>query len=182
LGTTDVSNVSDIIALANVERVSSTTDVEFTLFDDSTGLTHKLSEDFPVALQSRITGNLTAKAILKGTEFKSPVLYPGVQFVFGDILEDADYVTRSIKAGANSKITVTYDAFLQGLADVKVYIKGSGSWILADLTSSQNVGNGWVERVHKVTNFNDDEVRVKLVLKGNTLYRPKIQALKVVVI
>ncbi|MDR0552571.1 MAG: hypothetical protein LBG13_00565 [Holosporales bacterium] len=182
MGTTDVSNVSDIIALANVERVSSTTDVEFTLFDDSTGLTHKLSEDFPVALQSRITGNLTAKAILKGTEFKSPVLYPGVQFVFGDILEDADYVTRSIKAGANSKITVTYDAFLQGLADVKVYIKGSGSWILADLTSSQNVGNGWVERVHKVTNFNDDEVRVKLVLKGNTLYRPKIQALKVVVI
>jgi hypothetical protein len=182
LATTTVSDVSDIIALANCERVSSNTDVEFTLFDNSTGLTHKLSEDFPIALQERISGSLTAKAILKGTEYRSPVLYPGVQFVFGDILEEADYVTRSIKAGSNSKITITYDAFLQGLADVRVYIKGSGSWVLAELTSSQNVGNGWIERIHKVTNFNDDEVKVKLVLKGNTLYRPKVQALKVVIV
>ncbi|MDR1391107.1 MAG: hypothetical protein LBI95_01920 [Holosporales bacterium] len=123
------------------------------MFDNSTGLTHKLSEDFPIALQDRITGNLTAKAILKGGEYKSPVLYPGVQFVFGDILEEADYVTRSIKAGPNSKITITYDAFLQGLSDVKAYTKGSGSgsWSLADLISSQNVGNSWIERVHKQT-------------------------------
>jgi hypothetical protein len=182
LGECEAENVSDVIALANVERVSSSTDVEFTLFDDSTGITHKLSEDFPVALQSRITGNLTAKAIFHGIESKSPVLYPGVQLVFGNVLEEADYVTRSIKAGANSKITVTYDAFLQGLADVRVYLKGSGNWILVELTSSQNVGNGWLERVHSITNFNDDEVKVKLVLRGNTLYRPKIQALKVVVI
>ena len=184
LGECSVSNASDIIALANCERVSSDTDVQFTIFDSSTGTTHRLSEDFPIALQDRISGTLNAKAILTGTNIKSPVVYPGIQFAFGNILEEADYVTRSIKAGANSKITITYDAFLQGFADVKAYIKSSSSsiWVLTDLTSSHNVGNGWVERVHTVTNFNDDEVRVKLVLKGNTLYRPKVQSLKVVII
>lgn len=184
LGACEVKDISDIIALANIERVSSNTDVEFTLFDSSTGLTHKLSEDFPIAFQERINGNVTAKAVLKGTEYRSPVLYPGIQFVFGNILEEADYVTRSIIAGVNSKITITYDAFLQGLADVKAYIKGenSNTWVSAELTSSQNVGSSWVERMHTVTNFNEDSVRVKLVLKGNTLYRPRVQALKVVVI
>lgn len=184
LGEYESENVSDLIALANVERVSSDTDVEFTLFDDSTGLTHKLSEDFPVALQDRLNGNLTAKAILKGTDLKSPVLYPGIQLILGDIAEEADYVTRSIPAGINSKITVTYNAFLQGFADVKVYTKSENAteWILAELTNSQNIGNGWSERIHTITNFNDEALRVKLVLKGNTLYRPKVQALKVVVI
>lgn len=90
----------------------------------------------------------------------------------------ADYLEH-----VNSKITITYDIFLQGLADVKAYIKGesNNTWVSAELTSSQNVRNSWVE-VHTVTNFNEDSVRVKLVLKGNTLYRPRVQALKVVIV
>lgn len=183
LGELKSSNTSDLIALANIERVSSETDVTFTLFDELTGNSHKLSEDFPLNLEEKITGKLKAKAILRGTNSKSPVLYPGIQFVFGQILEEADYVTRSIDASSNSRITVTYDAFLTGSSDVKVYIKGSSEkWSFVELNSSKNVGNGWFERVHAVSNFDDDRVQIKLVLKGNTLYRPKVQSLKVVII
>jgi hypothetical protein len=183
LGFIETSNVSDIIALANVERVSSETDVEFVLSENSTGIIHKLSEDFPISLQERITDTLTAKAILKGTNIASPALYPSVQVVLGNIAEEADYVTRSIPAGSNTKVTITYEAYLTGLADVKVYVQQPESpWVLVSLTSSQNIGNSWVERTHIVENFNGDYVKVKLVLKGNILYRPRVKSLRVITV
>jgi hypothetical protein len=181
LGSVEADNASDVIALANVERVSSDTDVEFTLSENTTGITHKLSEDFPTALQERLTDTLVAKAILKGTSTMSPALYPGVQVVLGNLIEEADYITRVIPAGSNTKVSVTYEAYLTGLADVKVYVESAANtWTLSNLTSSENTGNSWVERTHVVTGFNGDTVRVKLVLKGNILYRPRVKSLRVI--
>jgi hypothetical protein len=183
LGIVEASNVSDLIALANVERVSSDTDVEFTLAENATGLTHKLSEDFPTSLQERLSDTLIAKAILKGTNTMSPALYPGVQIVLGNLIEEADYVTRAIPAGSNTKVSVTYEAYLTGLADVKVYVESSAdTWTLVNLTSSENLGNSWVERTHVMNNFNGETVRVKLVLRGNILYRPRVKSLRVITI
>jgi hypothetical protein len=183
LGTVAADNVSDIIALANVERVSSDTDVEFRLSESATGITHKLSEDFPTALQERITDTLGAKAILKGTSTMSPALYPGVQIVLGNLIEEADYVTRTIPAGSNTKVSVTYEAYLTGLADVKIYVESSTStWTLVNLTSSENTGNSWVERTHVMNNFNGETVRVKLVLRGNILYRPRVKSLRIITV
>jgi hypothetical protein len=183
LGSVEADNVSDLIALANVERVSSDTDVEFTLAENATGTTHKFSEDFPTALQERLTDTLIAKAILRGTSTMSPALYPGVQVVLGNLIEEADYITRAIPAGSNTKVSVTYEAYLTGLADVKVYVESAANaWILVNLTSSENVGNSWVERTHVVTGFNGENVRVKLVLKGNILYRPRVKSLRVITI
>lgn len=51
------------------------------------------------------------------------MLYPGLQLVIGNIGEKGDYVTRSITAGANTKITITYDALIPGTADVKAYVQ-----------------------------------------------------------
>jgi hypothetical protein len=189
LGSVEVAGVSDLIALANVERVSSGTDVEFVLTEATSGANHRLSEDFPTALQERVTDTLTAKAILRGTNTMSPALYPGVQIVMGNVAEEADYVTRTIPAGSNTKVSVTYEAYLTGLADVRVYVAAppavanpGGSWTLVALASSQNIGNSWVERTHSVDNFNGENVRVKLVLSGNILYRPRVKSLRVITV
>jgi hypothetical protein len=183
LGIVEANNVSDLIALANVERVSSDTDVEFTLAENVTGVTHKLSEDFPTSLQERLSDTLIAKAILKGTSTMSPALYPGVQIVLGNLIEEADYITRAIPAGSNTKVSVTYESYLTGLADVKVYVESSAdTWTLVNLTSSENLGNSWVERTHVMNNFNGETVRVKLVLRGNILYRPRVKSLRVITV
>ncbi|MFU8771481.1 MAG: hypothetical protein ACNA8H_03565 [Anaerolineales bacterium] len=181
LGSVTATSVSDLIALANVERVASDTDVQFTLTEQD-GTEHKLSDDLPIALRARVTGPLNVKALLSGSVLRSPVLYPGVQIVLGNMSETADYVTRAIPAGSNSKVTITYEALMTGTADVKVYIqKTDGTWQLVDLTTGKAVGDNWVERTHILSNFSAPETRVKLVLSGNILYRPKVRSLRVVI-
>jgi hypothetical protein len=181
LGTITGNNTSDLIALANVERVASDTDLDFTLTEQD-GTEHKLSDDLPIALRSRITGALNVKAQMRGSSLHSPVLYPGVQMVLGNVTETADYVTRAIPAGSNSKVTITYEALMIGTADVKAYVqKTDGTWQLVELTTGKPVGDNWVERTHILTSFNVVETRVKLVLSGTILYRPKVRSLRVVI-
>ncbi|MBX3457029.1 MAG: hypothetical protein KF820_01535 [Candidatus Paracaedibacteraceae bacterium] len=181
LGSVTATSVSDLITLANVERVASDTDVQFTLTEQD-GTEHKLSDDLPIALRARVTGPLSVKALLSGSALRSPVLYPGIQIVLGNMSETADYVTRAITAGSNSKISITYEALMTGTADVKVYIqKADGTWQSVDLTTGKAVGDNWVERIHILSSFSATETRVKLVLSGNILYRPKVRSLRVVI-
>ena len=181
LGSVTATSVSDLIALANVERVASDTDVQFTLTEQD-GTEHKLSDDLPIALRARVTGPLSVKALLSGSALRSPVLYPGIQIVLGNMSETADYVTRAITAGSNSKVSITYEALMTGTADVKVYIqKADSTWQLIDLTTGKAVGDSWVERTHILSSFSATETRVKLVLSGNILYRPKVRSLRVVI-
>ena len=181
LGSVTATSVSDLITLANVERVASDTDVQFTLTEQD-GTEHKLSDDLPIALRARVTGPLSVKALLSGSAPRSPVLYPGIQIVLGNMSETADYVTRAITAGSNSKVSITYEALMTGTADVKVYIqKADCTWQLVDLTNGKAVGDSWVERTHILSSFSANETRVKLVLSGNILYRPKVRSLRVVI-
>jgi len=101
----------------------------------------------------------------------------------GNLSESGDYVTRSIIAGANTKITITYDALIPGTADVKAYVQKNmeGDWQLVNLTSGKPIGENWVERTHVLSNFNDNETRIKLVLSGTVVYRPKVKNLRVII-
>lgn len=181
LGKVTANNTSDLIAVANVEKVAFDTNSEFILTDEK-GEEHFLCDNLPLALRSRLSGELTVKVKLKGSRERSPVLYTGLQMVLGNILESADYVTRSIPAGANTKITITYDALIPGTANVKGYVeKSEEEWQLVELTSGKPIGDNWVERNHVLTNFNANETRVKLVLSGTVLYRVKVKNLRVIV-
>ncbi|MFP3015330.1 MAG: hypothetical protein ACEY3B_03345, partial [Wolbachia sp.] len=181
LGKVTANNVSDLIVLTNVEKVAFDTNVEFILTDEE-GRENFLSDNLPLALRERLSGELTVKASLKGGREKSPVLYPGLQLVMGNLSESGDYVTRSITAGANTKITITYDALIPGTADIKTYVeKNVGEWQLVNLTSGKPIGENWVERAHVLTNFNGNETRIKLVLSGTVVYRPKVKNLRIVI-
>lgn len=160
LGSVTATSVSDLITLVK----------------------HKLSDDLPIALRARVTGPLSVKALLSGSALRSPVLYHGIQIVLGNMSETADYLTRAITAGSNSKVSISYEALMTGTADVKVYIqKADGTWQLVDLTNGKAVGDSWVERTHIISSFSATETRVKLVLSGNILYRPKVRSLRVVI-
>ncbi|RDD34062.1 hypothetical protein Wcon_01893 [Wolbachia endosymbiont of Cylisticus convexus] len=181
LGKVTANNVSDLIILTNVEKVAFDTNVEFILTDEE-GKENFLSDNLPLALRERISRELTVKANLKGSKERSPVLYPGLQLVMGNLSESGDYVTRSITAGSNTKITITYDALIPGTADVKAYVEQSvKGWQLVNLTTGKPIGENWVERTHVLTNFNGNETRIKLVLSGTVVYRPKVKNLRIIV-
>jgi hypothetical protein len=113
LGKITAHENTNLLTLANIERVSSETDVEFT-YTDSDGKTNTLTEDMPVQLKEKIDGEISVKAKLKGTTTQSPVIYQGVQTALGTIDETGDYVTRAIPAGTNVKVAITYESFTPG--------------------------------------------------------------------
>jgi hypothetical protein len=170
---------TNLLTLANVERVSSETDVEF-IYTDGDGKTNTLAEDMPVALKEKIDGEVSVRAKLKGTTTRSPVLFQGVQSVLGTIDETCDYVTRAITAGTNISVKIIYESYSPGSSQVKVYVQNPDStWTLVTLNSGSPVGDGWEEHTHTAENFSGATTRVKLVLEGNVLYRPQVRNLKV---
>ena len=181
LGKTSIKQVSDIMALASVERVTSSTDVEFSLTTKQ-GKELRLSEDMPVQLQENLDGTITMRAHLKGSAFHSPVLYPGIQLILGTQKENAEYITRAIAGGSQAKVSITYEAELKGTAEVKAYMQlSSGEWHLVTLTERRHIGENRIERTHKAPEMDLPETRVKLVLSGNLHYRPKVRSLRVVI-
>jgi hypothetical protein len=126
LGTIAANQNTDLLTLANIERVSSETDVEF-VFTDSDGKTNVLAEDMPVALKEKIDGEISVKAKFKGTTTQSPVVFQGAQVVLGTIDEEADYVTRAIPAGTNVKVSIMYESLTPGNSTAKAYAQNPDS-------------------------------------------------------
>jgi hypothetical protein len=179
LGTIIANENTDLLTLANIERVSSETDVEF-IYTDANGKTNTLSEDMSVALKEKIDGEVSVKAKLRGTTTRSPVLFQGVQAVFGKIDETADYVTRAIPAGTNVTIKISYESYTPGNSQAKAYVQNvDTTWLSVPLTSGSPIGDGWEEHTHVLENFYGATTRVKIILEGNVLYRPKVKNLKV---
>jgi hypothetical protein len=134
----------------------------------------------PLALREKVSGNLVFRAHLKGTQTYSPVLFPGLQAILGTVSETADYVTRSIPTPDATKVTVTYEAMTPGTSAVKIYVQDGESWELVPLSSGTPVDSNWVERTHVLDNFSQNSTRIKIVLEGSVLYRPKVRSLRVI--
>ncbi|QJY32219.1 DUF4815 domain-containing protein [Diaphorobacter sp. JS3050] len=186
LGQYTVTNLSDVMALAGVERPAAGTDVQF-LATDAQGRIYTLSEDQGLALSEKLSGNLAVSAKLTGTETASPILYPGTQLVFGTLEAAGDYLSRAIPAAATFNVSVTFDALTPGTSSVSVQAESGtpGSFQALSLSSGVEVGNGWVERTYKATSLvgvgADRTTRVKLALSGNPQHRPFVRNLRVIV-
>jgi len=186
LGQYTVTHLSDVMALAGVERPASGTDVQF-LVTDAQGRIYTLSEDQGLALSEKLSGNLAVSARLTGTEVASPILYPGTQLVFGTLEAAGDYLSRAIPAAATFNVSVTFDALTPGASSVSVQAESGTPGSFTDLALDQGVevGNGWVERTYKATGLvgvgADRTTRVKLSLAGSPQYRPFVRRLRVIV-
>lgn len=186
LGQYTVTNLSDVMTLAGVERPAAGTDVQF-LATDAQGRIYTLSEDQGLALSEKLSGNLAVSAKLTGTETASPILYPGTQLVFGTLEAAGDYLSRAIPAAATFNVSVTFDALTTGTSSVAVQAESGtpGSFQALSLSSGVEVGNGWVERTYKASSLvgvgADRTTRVKLTLSGNPQHRPFVRNLRVIV-
>lgn len=179
LGTVAADRNTDLLVRSNVERVSSETDVEFSL-TATNGSVNTLAEDMPVSLREELSGDVALKVRLKGNSKNSPVLYQGVQLMLGTQAATADYVTRAIPAGTNTTVRVAYNSYTPGNSNVKVYYQQPDStWSLIPLTEGSPSTDGEEEHTHILENYNQATVKIKLVLEGNVLYRPYVKNLRV---
>ena len=186
LGSFSVTALSNLMALAGVERPAAGTDVQF-LLTDAQGRIHAVSDGQGLALAEALTGNLAVSARLTGSATSSPILYPGTQMVFGTLGATGNYVSRAVPAAATFTITVTFDVLLPGTASIEVQAESgaANSYVTLPLTGGVPVGNNWVERTYKVASLvgvgADRTTRVKLNLAGSPAHRPFVRRLRVVV-
>ena len=177
-------DITDLVALAGVERVSSATDAEF-IFTKPDGTQIRGADNARIQLAEDVNVPLTLSAILRGTTTESPYLFAGTQAVLGNLGESGTYVTRAVPCAAGAKVSVTFESLIPGGAGVLVEIeKGDGTWQTVALTSSSPVGDGWVEQIHTVASFTagGSTTRARLTLSGTAAARPQLRQLRMVVI
>lgn len=183
LGNVSASNISDLLALAPIDRPTAATNL-LMRFTRSNGTVYEVQPGQSIALDARVTDTLTAQAILSGNAFESPVLFPGAQSVTGNLDESATYVTRQIPAGTSKTIKVTFDAVLPGSAAVAVAYETStpGTFQTISSPTAVQLGNGLVEYTYSSGTVTVANTRIRLTLTGNTAHRPRVRNLRVVVV
>lgn len=181
LGSAGVDDVSDLLLLAGIERTVADSDIQITATTDD-GNVYRLQEDRPLNLPTRLSGSLELQAELRGSEQFSPVIYPGIQLAKGQMATTADYISRAFPSGDDSTLKVTFEAIVQGQANVTVFGEIEGQWQALDYIDSTPVEGGWQEISYQLENISTDLVRVKLVLSGNAQNRPRVRQLRAITI
>lgn len=181
LGTTEVTDASDLMVMANVDIPTSSANCVFrlTLLDNASEQI-MVSAFQPVTLASRYTGDVKLEAILSGTSSVSPVLYPDVQLAVGNIQETATYVTREFDANSGTSLTVTFDAVTPGSSAVLVEVNDGTGWDEVEFDSGTPVEDSWVERTHILTGFAGITARLRLTMTGNAAARPSARNLRAI--
>lgn len=181
LGTISVADASNFLAEMNIDIPATGAGYQLTATDVTNSVNYRMSADTPVALASRINGNVSLSLQLEGSGTVSPVVYPGLQFIAGDQQDTGIYVSRAFPCGTAARVSVTFEAYTPGISTVGVEIqKADGTWQTVALTSGSDVGDGWVERSHIVTGFTATTTRVRLTLTGTAAARPKVRSLRAV--
>nr|VFK16308.1 MAG: protein of unknown function (DUF4815) [Candidatus Kentron sp. LFY] len=183
MGEVAVQDATDLMLFSVTENPSASARVEhrLTLPDASIVI---VSDGQPVRLAAPITGNVAILTRLSGTAEASPVLFPGTQLVHGKVSEIADYVSRAVPAGTGSRVRVIFDALIPSGSTITVEVSGTGDgdpWVPVPYLSSTPVGHGWMEMIHELDPVDEDSIRVRLSLGGNTAARPRVRDLRVMV-
>lgn len=180
LGTANLADASDLLAEMSIDIPATGTSAELVATAPG-GEVYRMVPDKPLALPTRINGNVSLALNIAGTEKASPVLYPGQQFIAGDQADSGIYVSRAFPCGTSSRVSVTMEAYIPGTSTIQVEIeKADGSWQAVSLTTGVDVGDGWVERTYTVTGFTAIATRVRITLTGTAQHRPRVRKLRAV--
>jgi Domain of unknown function (DUF4815) len=189
LGKITLNSASELLALADVERISAQTNVDFVLRGPDNQV-FDLGEQTPISLNNHISGEFSIEAILTGTSTASPILFPGIQAVAGNLQQSGTYVSRAIIVPPNFGITVTFDCFEPGVSAVKLEVQtgtNNETWQTATLTKAIDLGEEVEERSYKLTGLTafasglETVTRLRLTLTGTPTHRPQIRNLRAVI-
>lgn len=181
LGKLTAAQVSDLIGLFNAERPDVATNITLRVIA-ADGRVFSLSDGQPINLTDRLTGDVSLQLVLEGTDTRSPVVYPGIQAIFGVQTDTATYVSRQIATPSAAKIRVILDVVTPGTSSVtpEVLAADGVTWLAVPLKSGTAIGDGWEERVFVLDPFAAAATRLRLTLKGSALNRPRVRRIRAI--
>lgn len=181
LGDVAVHGATDLMLMGVSEQPAAACRVEYAVtMPDASTLT--LTDMQPARFSQPVTGPLSISARLTGNKSAAPVLHPGTQVLAGITAQTADYITRAVPAGQDSRVRVILDAYLPAGSAVTAKMgDGSATWEELPFVKSSPLDEGWQELVYEGAT---DEllVRVKLDLSGTPTARPMVSNVRVLTI
>ena len=175
LGSFNLSGVSDLQVRAAVYNPSPDCSVVFEIVRADSSVFRLLPYQV-LQLTSFITETVQLRAVLKGTEKLSPILYAPVYLVAGTIRTSGTYVCRAFPLGTAITLAAYMKAALpSGSTLVVEYDKADGTWITLPLTTTEALSDpAWVEDKYSATPITATQGRLRITITGSPAARPRI--------
>ncbi|WP_375686208.1 DUF4815 domain-containing protein [Bartonella sp. AP65SXKL] len=175
LGTFDLVDCSDLQIRAAIELPSSDCSVIFEI-ERNNGTVYQLLPFQLLSLTEYISEKIKLRAILKGTEKLSPVLFAPVQLIAGKIHKEATYVTRAFAFGEKARLTSYIKTFLPGGATFSLEMQlDDGGFTPLKLDETEQLAEPlWTERKFTSSDKGAKQARLKLTLTGGPAARSMV--------
>ncbi|WP_375616739.1 DUF4815 domain-containing protein [Bartonella sp. AP58NXGY] len=175
LGTFDLVDCSDLQVRAAIELPSSECSVIFEI-ERNNGTIYQLLPFQLLSLTEYISEKVKLRAILKGTEKLSPVLFAPVQLIAGKIHKEATYVTRAFAFGEKARLTSYIKTFLPGGATFSLEMQlDDGGFTPLKLDETEQLAEPlWTERKFVSSDKTAKQARLKLTLTGGPAARSMV--------
>ncbi|WP_375607143.1 MULTISPECIES: DUF4815 domain-containing protein [unclassified Bartonella] len=175
LGTFDLVDCSDLQIRAAIELPSSECSVIFEI-ERNNGTIYQLLPFQLLSLTEYISEKVKLRAILKGTEKLSPVLFAPIQLIAGKIHKEATYVTRAFAFGEKARLTSYIKTFLPGGATFSLEMQlDDGGFTPLKLDETEQLAEPlWTERKFVSSDKTAKQARLKLTLTGGPAARSMV--------
>lgn len=199
LGDINGVNVTDMVPLATVVRPSADTLLDMIVEESTSGAVYRTPEDRPLQLADRITDTFNISIELNGTSKLSPIVYPWMQVLTGNMQGSGTYYGRNFKAASTFNATVTFSVLKTGSANCVPYMASQklsmGVPVITEgvyereflpmtLVRQEEVGDGWVEETYTITGAKgvglDLLTQVHLALTGTPKFRVYVTDLRAI--
>jgi hypothetical protein len=177
-GTFSLTSASDLMVRAASMLPSKDTTVTFEV-ERANGDKKLLAPNVNWEMTDFLTETVTLRAKLAGTATVSPVLYPGLLLVAGQIATSATYVSRAMNMGTAVRVSAYMKLLLPTGADVAVqFDKSDNTWLNSSIQQTDVLDEGWIEREFRYPSITATSGRLKITLTGSPSARPAIQDLR----
>ncbi|UNF49889.1 DUF4815 domain-containing protein [Bartonella krasnovii] len=175
LGTFDLVDCSDLQVRAAIELPSSDCSVIFEI-ERNNGTVYQLLPFQLLSLTEYISEKVKLRAILKGTEKLSPVLFAPVQLIAGKIHKTATYITRAFAFGEKARLTSYIKTFLPGGSSFTLEMQlDDGTFVPLKLDETEQLAEPlWTERKFVSSDKTARQARLKLTLTGGPAARSMV--------
>lgn len=178
MGAVEVADATDLVLFVVDETPTAETRVEYELtMPDSTVVTVAAGQ--PIRFATPVTGAITVKARLYGSEYFMPLVYPHAQLAVGTIRSEGDYYSRSIPTIDANRAILIYDAFIPSGATVTPEMQvDMGEWQGMGQATTVRQDNGIIEYHYNKPLSNATEAKVRFTLTGTAAARPTVHNIR----
>lgn len=173
LGSVDLAGCSDLQVRAVVDLPSADCSVVFEI-ERPGGVIYRLLPFQVLQLPTYITETVQLRAVLKGTEHLSPVLFPVVEVIAGEIATEATYVSQVIDITDAVRVSAYLKTSIPPGASVAMQYDHVGDgWKSLPLHDTEiSPDPRWVEQNFRKDGLSANGLRLKITLTGGPSARP----------